>query len=535
MVSSSLCLTQRTAKKAIFKCHRCRGALSNNPPVLGKSRVNLGCGSALQGKHGSNPLPKSKKSGPCQVSLSHSHSQSISAPSTSTAQSSTIYSQPSRPLIPSHCHSVSLSQPLPLLPSDNQCPPSECSSSLPIVHSSVQTIDQCISEHTQESGVLSNSGSQPIHGCSDCISKAEVNAMFTKLESTIRASFNARLLALEEQVSELAQSVHMLKGRSKPTPSPSRLNSTRSRRRPPPSSRALPPSRQTSQSTNSRPFWVVWGTPRSCSSQVVLKAICALLPDAACASVIVKGSFRRRMSRDLWWYTIMAPVEVMQQIEATWHILEAKTSWSLRSSLSGHPNSQDVTLQHPSTLQESSTTAAILTPSSPSLISVDMACPASTLLGSSTTNAEETPSEVCPVNSTPSTSSSSSTNAEVIPSAMCPASTTISGSSDSGAEETSSEVLQATQSDDPTNTRSVYHPCTLLLLLPLSLRTLSTLPANLVLNVLLSLLPLFWMFSPVQWSLLEDHSASQCAFIPSVSLSEACWCFSVLIAKSSYT
>ena len=33
--------------------------------------------------------------------------------------------------------------------------------------------------------------------------------MFTKLESTIRASFNARLLALEEQVSELAQSVHM--------------------------------------------------------------------------------------------------------------------------------------------------------------------------------------------------------------------------------------------------------------------------------------------------------------------------------------
>ena len=132
----------------------------------------------------------------------------------------------------------------------------------------------------------------------------------------------------------------MLKGRFKLTSSPSRLNSIRPRRHLPPSGRAPPSSRQTSQPTNSLPFRVIWGTPRSCSSQVVLKAICALLPDTARASVIVKGSFRRRGSQDLWWYTIMAPAEVMQQIEATWHILEAKTSWSLRPSLSGHSNSQ---------------------------------------------------------------------------------------------------------------------------------------------------------------------------------------------------
>ena len=119
----------------------------------------MGCGSALHGKHSSKPPSKAKQSGPSQVSLSHSHS--ISAPSNSTAQCSTIYSQPFCPLIPSHCHSTSLSQPLPLLPSDNQCPPLECSS-LPIVHSSAQTIEKCISEHTSEGGVLSNSGSQPI-------------------------------------------------------------------------------------------------------------------------------------------------------------------------------------------------------------------------------------------------------------------------------------------------------------------------------------------------------------------------------------
>ena len=32
----------------------------------------------------------------------------------------------------------------------------------------------------------------------------------------------------------------------------------------------------------------------------------------------------------------MAPTAVMQQIENTWHILEAKTFWSFRPSLSGH-------------------------------------------------------------------------------------------------------------------------------------------------------------------------------------------------------
>ena len=45
----------------------------------------------------------------------------------------------------------------------------------------------------------------------------------------------------------------------------------------------------------------------------------------------------------------MAPQEIMQRIEAVWHILEAKTSWSLRSSLSsrisciGQTTSQQLT------------------------------------------------------------------------------------------------------------------------------------------------------------------------------------------------
>ena len=87
-------------------------------------------------------------------------------------------------------------------------------------------------------------------------------------------------------------------------------------------------------------------------TQVLLLAgdferFCALLPIAARASITVKRSFQQKGSRDIWWYTIMAPVEVMQQIEDTWHILEAKTSWSLRPSLSGCPNSQVAALHCP--------------------------------------------------------------------------------------------------------------------------------------------------------------------------------------------
>ena len=37
------------------------------------------------------------------------------------------------------------------------------------------------------------------------------------------------------------------------------------------------------------------------------------------------------------WYTIMAPPEVLEQITQVWPTLEAKTSWSLRRSLSDRP------------------------------------------------------------------------------------------------------------------------------------------------------------------------------------------------------
>ena len=102
------------------------------------------------------------------------------------------------------------------------------------------------------------------------------------------------------------------------------------------SSNNQPNSNRRRARSNSLPFRVVWGTPRSCSSQVIKKAICALLPNTTWQSVQVKSSQRQRGSRWIWWHTIIAPEGVMATIDQVWHTLEAKTCWSLRSSLANN-------------------------------------------------------------------------------------------------------------------------------------------------------------------------------------------------------
>ena len=154
------------------------------------------------------------------------------------------------------------------------------------------------------------------------IPKAEVVAMLRRLESSIRMELNVRLLALEDKVEKLSQSLHHKKIPTRSVNIPRRSSSN------------IDSNHLRQSTSNSLPYRVVWGTPNRCSSQVILKAISALLPTPDRPSVVVKRSTRRRGPNILWWFTIMAPQEIMQRIEAVWHILEAKTSWSLRSSLS---------------------------------------------------------------------------------------------------------------------------------------------------------------------------------------------------------
>ena len=92
------------------------------------------------------------------------------------------------------------------------------------------------------------------------------------------------------------------------------------------------------------PFRIVWGTPSACSSAVVKHALTPLLPPDQLIKVEVKRSSRSKLSADgrgvkrKWWFTILAPEVTLSIIDTNWHLLSARSSWSLQHSLqsSGH-------------------------------------------------------------------------------------------------------------------------------------------------------------------------------------------------------
>ena len=383
-------LTQRTARKSPFFCHRCKTG-SGGPATLASRRKEIeGVGPSARGV--SKELPKSKPktvlkppkslstqpsrpTPPPLSSITSTNHQSSSL--TPISEPSTIYSTSNSHPIVSVSYSQPISSAIPSLQDasasalpGNIVSVTECSDNtptVPIVHSMVPdappvTHEQSISAVNEQCGLRTShchgQAKSLVHSAhpdsdSEYISKSEVIKLFKKLESSIKVSVNARLLSLEEEVSKLSHTVHVLEGQCHKLSSSSisRLHGRHhNHSRPPPSSRVshkAPASHKVhSTPSNSLPFRVVWGTPRSCSSQVIRKALCALLPSSIQDSITVKGSFRQRGSRSVWWYTIMAPTEVMSQIVDVWHILEAKTSWSLRSSLTrsqaaGHQSPYD--------------------------------------------------------------------------------------------------------------------------------------------------------------------------------------------------
>ena len=165
--------------------------------------------------------------------------------------------------------------------------------------------------------------------------------MLRRQESSIRSEMNIRLLSLEDQIINLTHRVHTLENSSQSSPQVSSHTSTTSRTgslhvRHPQSSRDI--HRRSSlqnhpNPSNTLPFRIIWGTQRSCTSQVVWKAITALLPTHVHSSIVVKRSSRHKEAKLIWWFTIMAPSAVMQQVEEIWSYLVVRSGWSLRTSL----------------------------------------------------------------------------------------------------------------------------------------------------------------------------------------------------------
>ena len=63
------------------------------------------------------------------------------------------------------------------------------------------------------------------------------------------------------------------------------------------------------------------------------------VPSSDHPSLIVKRSVRHTGSSYMWWFTIMAPSEVMARVDRVWHVLEMRASWSLLHSLSSRHSS----------------------------------------------------------------------------------------------------------------------------------------------------------------------------------------------------
>ena len=182
----------------------------------------------------------------------------------------------------------------------------------------------------------------------------QTQEIISQIKQVLRAEFNARILSLEEEVSRLSAIVSLTQQAQRSSVQLRRpQHSAPARRHINQSSLHQPSTKSTTHSNshvpnesqensrtrtpNTLPFRIVWGTRRNDSSQVVHKAVCALLSNSLWSLVTIKGSLRQRASRLMWWNTIMAPPEVLERIIRVWPTLEAKTSWSLRRSLSDRP------------------------------------------------------------------------------------------------------------------------------------------------------------------------------------------------------
>ena len=212
--------------------------------------------------------------------------------------------------------------------------------------------DQAVTHPNVIRSATSYLGGEQSSGLLACLeayyTKEEMTSIISKIESSIRAEFRLQLLNLQEQVTQLSQEMN-----SKPPPvhasrsyasrvtmhNPSSHSSncttvpsanTRSCQQDSPNNPPSPPS-------NTLPFRIVWGTSSHCTVEVLSKAISPLLDHDAATAITIRRSVRHlRNSKRMWWFTIMAPLAVIQQLERCWPTLESKSSWSLRLSLSRH-------------------------------------------------------------------------------------------------------------------------------------------------------------------------------------------------------
>ena len=140
----------------------------------------------------------------------------------------------------------------------------------------------------------------------------DMDQLKSVIMSAVRAEFSEKILSLEAKVSRL---ISLLQSHSLMLQENSALISSIPRNQQGPANPHQQQDRP--RASNTLPYRIVWGTQRNCSSQVLLKAICSLLPNHAWGQISVKRSVRPNGPRSRWWFTIMAPDEIMRPFTPT--------------------------------------------------------------------------------------------------------------------------------------------------------------------------------------------------------------------------
>lgn len=69
-------------------------------------------------------------------------------------------------------------------------------------------------------------------------------------------------------------------------------------------------------------YCIVWGTRFSTREDDVLRSLALLVPSEDPSSISVKRSVRRSPSNTKWWFTVCAPVDILNTLDDSWGLLE---------------------------------------------------------------------------------------------------------------------------------------------------------------------------------------------------------------------
>ena len=76
-------------------------------------------------------------------------------------------------------------------------------------------------------------------------------------------------------------------------------------------------------------YHIIWGTRFSTREEEVHRSLALLVPSEDPNSIAVKRSVRRSLGNTKWWFTVCAPVGILNTLDESWGYMERSVPWKL--------------------------------------------------------------------------------------------------------------------------------------------------------------------------------------------------------------